>query len=63
MATVELKNKDREVELSIEKHIFDEDTKKRIYVAEVIKKALNQYLDYFIFFGHDFCIIPYFFRV
>ena len=46
MTTVELKSKDREVELSVDKHIFDEDTKKRLYVAELIKKALNDYLDY-----------------
>lgn len=46
MATIELKKQDRNVEIEVEKRIQNEDTQKRYYVAELIKRALNQYLDY-----------------
>ena len=46
MATIELKKQDRSVEIEVEKRIKNEDTQKRYYIAELIKSALNQYLDY-----------------
>ena len=46
MTTVELKKQDREINVLTDKTSIDTDAQKKYYIAELIRNALNQYLDY-----------------
>ncbi|MCR4880366.1 MAG: TonB C-terminal domain-containing protein [bacterium] len=46
MTTVEIKKQDREINFQVDRAVTSDDAQKKIYIAELIRNALNQYLDY-----------------
>lgn len=46
MPILDIKKQDRTIEIETQKLITDKDTQKRYYIAELIKTALNRYMDF-----------------